>query len=696
MPDKRYVQLTRREFAGTAGAGLMLTLWGDAVPAQSRGVGTLRARLHIDEGGAITIFTGKVDIGQDSRTEVTMAAAEEMRVAPDRVRVVMGDTARTPDDGGTSGSRTTPYTIPDIRRAAAAARTVLTQTAAKQWAMSASRLEIDNGEARDRETNRRFSYADLARLGEWVEALDGTVPDEIELRPPAEWTVMGTSQDKIVGREIVTGQHSYPSDIRRPGMVYGKVLRPPSYGAALTEVDLAPAKEMDGVTAVRDGDFVGCTAQTSWQADQAVKAIAATARWNAPAHPSSGNLSAHLKERAQSSGNLQRTEQRGSLNAALSRADRVVQASYSVPYIQHAPMEPRAAVAEWRDGQVTVWTGTQNPRRVQRQVAEAFQMPLDKVRVLVPDTGGAFGGKHTGETAVESARLSKAAGRPVSLRWTRAEEFTWAYFRPAGVFEIRAGLRKDGLISGWDFTTYNAGAAGLISPYRIEDRRERFLPCDSPLREGSYRTLAAPTNNFAREAFMDELAANAGMDPLEFRLANASDERLRQVLLAAAGRFGWKRRRAERKPGIGIGIAGGTEKRSYVAACVEVEVDRAAKTLKVREVCEVFECGKVVHPENLRAQVEGCILMGLGGALTEEIEFEGGQITNGRFARYPVPRMRDMPVLDIVLLDRPDIPSAGGGETPNIVVAPAAANAVYDAAGVRLRSLPLCQELARS
>jgi isoquinoline 1-oxidoreductase len=357
-------------------------------------------------------------------------------------------------------------------------------------------------------------------------------------------------------------------------------------------------------------------------------------------------------------------------------------------------MEPRAAVAEWEDGKLTVWTGTQAPFRVRQQLAEAFHLSPESVRVIVPDTGGGFGGKHTGEVAIEAARLAKEAGRPVSLRWTRQEEFTWAYFRPAGLFEMQAGLDEKGAILAWDFTTYNAGAAALESPYRIPHTRERFLPANSPLREGSYRTLAATTNNFARESFMDELAAAAGADPLDFRLANSDNARLRAVLEAAAERFRWKERKRNRKAGIGVGIAGGTEKGSYVAACVEVAADRDRGAVEVREICEAFECGAIQNPRNLRNQVHGCIIMGLGGALNEEIRFEHGRVVNSRFSRYRVPRFKDIPPIETVLLNRPDIPSAGGGETPIIAIAPAIATAVYDAAGVRIRSMPIQQALA--
>jgi len=306
--------------------------------------------------------------------------------------------------------------------------------------------------------------------------------------------------------------------------------------------------------------------------------------------------------------------------------------------------------------------------------------------VCLPDSGGGFGGKHTGETAIEAARLAREAKRPVSLRWTREEEFTWAYFRPAGLFEMRAALDANGLLLAWDFTNYNAGGAAIESPYRAAASRTRFIPCESPLREGSYRGIAATANNFAREAFIDELAAAAKLDPLDFRLKNLDNARLKAVLIAAAERFRYRERLARRKPKTGTGIACGTEKGSYVAVCAEVDLSTG---VRVTELCTAFECGAILNPSNLQAQVDGCIIQGLGGALTEQMVFANGKLANGSFQRYRVPRFRDVPKLDTVLVDRKDLPPAGAGETPIIGVAPAIAAAIFQGSGRRLRGLPL-------
>jgi isoquinoline 1-oxidoreductase len=311
------------------------------------------------------------------------------------------------------------------------------------------------------------------------------------------------------------------------------------------------------------------------------------------------------------------------------------------------------------------------------------------VRVIVPDFGGGFGGKHTGETAVEAARIAKAAGKPVAVRWTRKEELTWAYFRPAAAMEMQATLDSQGTITSWHFVNVNSGQAALESPYRIAKSRSQYIQSEPPLRHGSYRALASTANNFARECFMDELAEAAGRDPLEFRLAHLENPRLRAVVEVAARQFDFVARRSRKTPGTGVGLACGTEKGSFVAACVEVIADVAQHRITVNEVCEAYECGAITSPDNLLSQVQGCIVMGLGPALSEEMVFDDGTIRNASLWNYTVPRMKDLPKLNIHLIDRPDLPSAGAGETPIIAVAPAIGNAVFHATGTRLRQMPM-------
>jgi isoquinoline 1-oxidoreductase len=677
--------VSRRGFVQVLGAGLLVVATAPAAAQRAGGrPRSVSARLHLGQDGIITVLTGKVELGQGARAELTQAAAEELRVPVERVQLVMADTGAVPDDGLTAGSRTTPSTVPSVRQGAAAARGLLVELACKRWGVEPATVEVRDGVIVHSGSGRKISYAELAADAEAGKALEQTGPSEVSVTPVKEWRVLGTSVARPNRRDLVTGAHRYASDMTRPGMLHGKVLRAPSYGAELAGIDLEPAKAMKDVVVVRDGSFVGVAAPTTFRARAALGAIAQTATWKPAPHPSSKTLFAHLKEHAQSGG-----EADNPFAAELAQAAKVLRETYRVAYIQHAPLEPRAALAEWSGDKLTVWSGTQNPFGYRGELARALRLGDDQVRVIVPDTGGGFGGKHTGEAAIEAARLAQAAGKPVSLRWTREEEFTWAYCRPAGLIEIEGGLDAQGKLAVWHFININSGGAAIDTPYKALHARSRAVSSQSPLRQGSYRALAATANTFARECFMDELAIAAGADPLGFRLAHLENPRLRAVLEAAAKRFDWATRYQRRDPATGVGLACGTEKGSYVAACVEVGIDRETGRLEVRHVCEVFECGAILNPRNLEAQVQGAIIMGLGAALREEMQFEDGKLPTTNFDKYLVPRLKDVPQLDIQLLDRPDLPSVGGGETPIIAVAPAVANAVFHATGTRIRQMPI-------
>lgn len=684
-----HFEINRRQFVHVLGAGILISVALPKTFAQraSQGRGTSVAqRLHIGADGIITVLTSKVEVGQGSRTQLTQAAAEELCVPISRIRLLMADTALVPDDGGTAGSRTTPASVPAIRKGCAAGRQLLIDTAASAFNVDSKALSVHDGNVESLGEGRSFSYTDLLNE-KYSSALkrEAAGSDVIAVK---EWRVLGTPTDRVGAEEIVTGKHRYPSDIRRPGQLYGRVLRPPSYGAKLQSIDLGPAQALSGVSAIHDGDFVGFAAPTSFDAERARDEAAKTAKWQTASHPSSDELDSYLRKHASSQ--RPRRDTKGSPDQAFKTAEKVLRQTYSVAYIQHAPMEPRAAVAEWQEGKLTVWTGTQQPSRVREDLARAFQISPEQVRVIVPDTGGGFGGKHSGEVAVEAARLAIAAKKPVSVRWSREEEFTWAYFRPAGVLDLAGGLDAKGELVAWEHVNFNSGASALGTPYAIPNIATEFKSCDQPLRSGSYRALASTANTFARESFMDELADAAGVDPLEFRLRYLTNERLRAVLVAAAERFGWKKlwKKNSAAQKFGVGLACGTEKGSYVACCARIETgDRGA--LKVLEVCEAFECGAIQNPTNLKAQTEGAIIMGLGGALREEMHFKDGKMLNPRFSQYHVPRFRDVPKIETILLNRPDLLSVGAGETPIIGIAPAIANALFNARQSRIRSLPM-------
>ena len=688
-----HFEIDRREFFRILGGGLLVVcVTRHAAAFQESGEGRLtRSKplpqkisswLHIGENGMVTVYTGKVEMGQNIRTSLTQAVAEELRVSPGNIRMVMGDTDLTAFDMGTFGSRTTPTMSPQLRKASVAARELLIDLAAKAWKVNRSQLVVAHGRVTDAATQRSIEYAQLLRGRELAEA----IPNDDPLEPAPQWTVMGSSLPKVDGQEFVTGKHQYTSDLKLPGMGYGKVLRPTSFGAALVSLDTRAAETMHGVTVIHDSNFVGVAAPSEEMAARAIAAI--RAEWQSSPQPSHKELFEYLRRNAaeDEAHESQFRHGAGSIEKGLADADHRLQQKYTVAYIAHAPLEPRAAVAEWKDGKLTVWTGTQRPFAIRSELAGAFRIPEDHVRVQVPDTGSAYGGKHTGEAAVEAARLARGAGRPVKVRWTREEEFTWAYFRPAGVIEVRSGVRHDGLITAWEFHNYNSGTAAIGTPYDIPNQQIEFHPTKSPLRQGSYRALAATANHFARESHMDELANLVKMDPLEFRLKSIKDARLRAVFEAAAEKFGWGR--AKTSPEQGFGIAGGIEKGSYVATCAEVTIDHASGQVRIVRLVTAFDCGAVVNPDHLRNQIEGGNVMGIGGALFEAIDFEG-RILNGRFSRYRVPRFGDVPVIEVVLLDRKNLPSAGAGETPIVGVAPALGNAIFNATGIRLRSLPM-------
>ncbi|HUE72898.1 MAG TPA: molybdopterin cofactor-binding domain-containing protein [Pirellulaceae bacterium] len=700
---KYHFALDRRDFLRIAGGGIVICLLAADADGQQRGPRRggfggggpteLSAWLHIDEAGQVTVYTGKAEVGQNIRTSLSQAVAEELRVPMASIKLVMADTSLVPPDSGTFGSRTTPDMAARLRRMAAAARETLLDLAAEQAKVERTSLVAADGRVTHPPSEKSFTYGELTKGQKLAKAVSG----EVATTPVEKWKVLGTSAPKVDAAAFVTGRHQYTSDLKLPGMLYGKVLRPATLRGTLTSVDASAAKAMPGVVVVHDGPFVGVAAPDEFVAEKGLAAIKAATVITGD-EISDTTLYEDLK-RTGSSPVTSRFggrggDSQGSVDEGLAAAEHKHEAKYTIAYIAHAPLEPRAAVAQWQDGKLTVWTGTQAPFRVRDNLARAFDLAPDKVRVIVPDTGSGYGGKHTNEAATEAARLAKAAGKPVKLVWTRQEEFTWAYFRPAGLIEVNAGITKDGLLTAWDFHNYNSGGSSIRPLYDIPNLRAQSHNSRAPLAQGSYRALAATANHFARESHIDDLAAVVKIDPLAFRLKNLKDERLRAVLEAAAKQFGWEG--AQSTETRGIGIAGGSEKGSYVATCAEVAIDRASGKVRVVRAVTAFECGAIVNPDHLMNQVEGCVVMGLGGALFEAIHFDGGKISTDGFSSYRVPRFRDAPQLETVLVNRPDLPSAGAGETPIVAIAPAIGNAIFAATGIRLRSLPMVPEGLKS
>jgi nicotinate dehydrogenase subunit B len=696
----------RRDFIKAFGLGIVFIVPAARVLSQQRGAGEsgrggfnqnlpndIDAWIHIDEKGEVTAFTGKVEVGQNTRTTLAQSVADELHVPVSSVHVVMGDTDLTPFDMGTFGSRSTPTMVPQLRKAAAAAREMLISMAAEQLNVAPKDLRIVDARFLNHDKSKTLTLAEVAKGRKLVKV----IPDNIAITQPKDWTVAGTSVTKVDARKYVNGAHKYTFDIKREGMLYGKIVRPAAFNSTLVSVDAKAAEAIPGVKVVTDGTFIGVVAPDQQTATKAANAIAVD--WKTPGQPSNKDLFDVLRkpatnQRGGGEGGGSGSRPQGSIADGLAAADKKLEQTYTVQYIAHAPLEPRAAVAEWNGEKLTVWTGSQRPFGVRGELAEAFHISEDKVRVIVPDTGSGYGGKHTGECAVEAARLAKAAGKPVKLAWTREDEFIWAYFRPAGVIDIKSGVKNDGTITAWDFHNYNSGPSGIQGKYEIANQTNLFHASNSPLKQGSYRGLAATANHFARESHIDELANEVKMDPLEFRLKNIKDERLRDVLQATAKAFGWGK--AKPASGHGFGIACGFEKGGYVATCAEVAIesptdkeDKTNKRVRIVRVVEAFECGAIVNPRHLHNQIEGSIVMAIGGALFESIQFDNGKILNPHFAQYRVPRFSDLPKIEVVLVDRKDIASAGAGETPIVGLAPAVANAIFNATGVRLRSLPM-------
>lgn len=626
-PPAHLLEWSRREFWPLLGAGVMYVFAIQNTKGQQPE--RVSTRIHVADSGMYTILTGKVDIGQGLRTLLTQAAAEELRVKPEMIRIQTADTAITPDDGGTWASLTTPQTVPLVRMAAAKLR-------------------------------------------------------EAALTAPKDWKVLGTSLPMVNGRDIVTGRQKYGGDLRLPGMLHGKVLRPPSYSATLVRVDGTEAEMIPGVRVVRNGTLAGVVAPDEQTAEQAVALL--RAEWKETALPAPGSIYEHFRKTAaapvvQKGARYPALLTKGSVDDAMLGAAVRHASTYTTAYIAHVALECRSAIASWEGDQLTVHCGTQAPQLVRRDLAEALHITTDQVRLIVATIGSGYGSKHRGECEVEAAALARAAGKPVRLAWSREEEFLAGYFRPAALVDVRSALDGNGRVTGWDFHNYNAGASGIAVPYAIPNSYCGFHAAQSPLRQGSYRSLAAVANTFARESHMDELAVLAKADPLAFRLAHADDERLRHVLEEGARRFGWKPGRK------GWGVACTIEKDARLAMFAEVE--RRAKTFRVTRLLMVFDCGAVLNPDNLHNQLTGAILQGLGGALFETVRHDLRQVSTSKLSRYRVPRFEDVPPVEVHLVDRREVAPAGAGEAGITLVAPAIANAWFSLSGERKRDLPL-------
>jgi nicotinate dehydrogenase subunit B len=687
----------RRGFLKLTSTGLLVLFAADALASQETArLPTGRqgypsdpnAYLHIGGDGRVTGFVGKIEMGQGVSTSLVQLLAEELDVPFASVDMVLGDTDLCPWDMGTFGSLSVRQFGPVLRDAAAEARTVLLQMAAEKLKVPVERLTVKAGVVSDTGAPaNHISYGQLTEGRRIERRLEG----KPSLKPVASFSLVGSSAARRDALDKVTGRAKFAGDIVPPGAVHARILRPPAHGATLATLDTTAAERLAGVKLVRDGDLVAVLHPRRDAADAALAAIAAT--WTRHDPPwDNDSIFDHLVKDAPAG---QRAAGAGSVEAFAMAGARMFEGTYFDSYIAHAPIETHSAVAAVEGGKVTVWAGTQTPFPVKNQIMQALRLPADKVRVITPFVGGGFGGKSASRQAIEAARLATITGLPVRVIFGRDEEFFYDMFRPAAVIRIRSALDASNAIPLWDYHVYAAGERGAAHFYDIPNHQTVWHggwsgPVDPgyhPFGVGAWRAPGASTNAFGRESHIDVMAAAARIDPVDFRLKNLADPRMVRVLKAAAGTFGWTP--APGPSGRGVGMACGTDAGTYVALAVQVTVDKTSGRVQVTRVVCAQDMGVVVNPDGALQQLEGCITMGLGYTLCEEVRFKGGAVLDTNFDTYELPRFSHLPSIEAVFIHAPDIPAQGGGEPAIVPLGAAVANAIYDAVGARVRHMPL-------
>jgi len=701
-----FATLSRREFLkrmGLLGGGLMVYCTIGDLTAQARAprdgylggnVPTdFNAFLRIGLDNRVTCFVGKIEMGQGPITSFAQMLAEELDVAYESVDMVMGDTDRCPWDAGTWGSLSTRYYGIFVKEAAGEAKGVLKELAAERLLCPVTRLVTENGLIFDR--NRpmsRVTYGELT-TGKIIERHLKDLPP---LKPASEYTISGRPYLRRDAFEKVTGRAQYTADIRLPGMVYARILRPPAHGARRLRVDTSAAEKMKDVQVVRDGDLVAVLHPHPDGAANALGSIKADFDL-----PDTGiNDKTIFKHLLANAPEPVVASEAGNPKEGAKKAASIIEETYLNSYVSHAPMEPHAAMASVDGNKAMVWASTQTPFSVQGLVAQTLGLPVENVRVMVPFVGGGFGGKSASAQAIEAARLAKHSGKPVMVSWTREEEFFFDTFRPAAVVKIRSGIDDAGRMSFWDYHVYFAGQRGCQNFYEIPHHREavygewRIEPGIHPFAVGPWRAPAANTNIYARDLQMNIMASVAGKDPLEFRLSHLKDKRMRGVLTAAAKQFGWTP--SKTPSGRGYGISCGIDAETYVASMAEVEVDRSSGMIAVKRVVCAQDMGQVVNPQGAAIQMEGCITMGLGYALSEEVHFNNGRLLDVNFDTYDIPRFSWLPEIETVIVPNPTLAPKGGGEPAIVCMGGVLATAVYDATGAKMLQLPMTPQRVKN
>jgi CO/xanthine dehydrogenase Mo-binding subunit len=726
-------QISRRRFLAasgsmTVGFNLAVTLNGVAAAAQPAG-GRLGVDSWIEVSGGhdtlVTIYAGKVELGTGVSTSLRQIVADELDYPFEKIIWVQGDTANTVDQAPTFGSQTIKRGGGQLRQAAAEAKATLLSLASNRLGVPVEALTIAQGviSANDN-AKQKVTYVDL--LGGL--SFNREVTGNIKPKSPSDYQLVGKSVPRVDIPTKVTGEHVYLQNLRVPGMLHGRVIRPSSVGAKLTSFDEASIKDIPGlVKTVAKGNFVGVVCEREEQAIRAAGELK-VAWQQAQALPAMSELSDVLKKipsNDRSPANI------GDVDAAFGAAAKTLKASYHWPYQLHASMGPSCAVAEVKSNEATIWSATQGAHELRPTIAQLLGLSSANVRVIYVEAAGCYGHNAADDAAADAALLSQAVGKPVRVQWMRADEHAWAPVGPAMVVELRGGVDQQGNVVAWDFHGWtpthsnrpNGSAGSLLAgslagmasgkpnlsgaernanhTYNLKNNRVivHWLN-SSPLRASALRGLGSPQNTFANESFMDELAAAAGVDPLEFRLRHQSDARARAVLESVAKRADWSTRPSPQggkvKSGRGIAFVQYDRTEAYVAAVADVDVNPADGEVRVKRVTVAHDCGLIINPDGLRNQIEGNVIQAMSRTLKEEVKFDRSVVTSLDWTLYPILRFPEIPEVIIELINRPDQPAVGAGEATTSAIPPAIANAIFNATGVRLRTIPFTPERVKA
>jgi len=689
---KKEAAYSRRRFIKNLGGGVVVVFClgemsfsslfaQDGTPVEEL---DFNAYLRVKEDGRVDCFTGKIEMGQGIITSLAQVVAEELEVSIYDVDMIMGDTELCPYDRGTWGSLTTRFIDPVLRAAAAEAREVLLDLAAEHFGLNKTSLEVIQGVVSVKnDASKKIAYAALTKGKKIVRSLT----KKPEIKKAKDFKLIGKPIRSLDAEAKVTGKAKYSGDIILPGMVHATIVRPEVFGSKKIKVDASKLSDFDGVQLVENGDLVAVVHSDPEVSKHAANSVQVT--WDAPAAKADQEtIFQYLEDTIQDNKVF---EKEGSLQLGKEAATIYHEATYHDGYKAHASIETHVATCYFEGDKVTIWASTQSPFGTRDAVAKALQMPLEKVHVKQIFLGGGFGGKSNSQQSVEAATIAKLCGKPVQLVWSRKEEFMYDNFRTAAVIKVAGGADSNGKLKVWDFDIYCAGTRGTELFYAIPNKRIRAFNEAGvhPFGTGAWRAPGNNTTTFARESHIDVVAHAAGIDPLDFRMDNLDSPEMVETLRLATTTFGYSK---EKKPGHGYGVALGQDAGTLVAMIAEVFVDKATGVVQpIRIVC-AQDMGQVVNPHGATLQTEGGITMGIGYALYEEIEFNGGEMKTTNFNRYEITRFSKTPKIECAFIDKMDAKPQGGGEPAIICVGAAIANAIFDACGARVYRMPITPE----